>query len=191
MSNNSIKIDRPRGRQLMLRAWQIKMGEIIRNRDWPDGEKGPFETKSKIIKTIPSDLISNLKKHRGIPGEQAGEKYFDWLNGRAECFKNRQEDKKRFGSKAWIRSWIHRSICQTQGKCYYSGRALDWSQIGVKQKDQIFAPSIDHDREGGSLEYRLTFIRLNRSKQDMDLREWYLLVDEVKNHQKSNRTQVL
>ncbi len=134
---------------------------------------------STITELIPVGITTRLIQS-GLAEATVPQKYYDWLDGRAKDYADRTEDYLAFGSKAIVRSWLHRSVIKAEGRCYYTGRELEWEHIGTKNWDTITAPSIDHDRESSQLEYRLTYIRLNRSKQDMTLDEWYALTDTVK-----------
>lgn len=153
----------------------------VSNRDWPSNEPGPYIDAPTIKASIPPRIVSLLKTD-GSTEEEAQQKYYRWV----DCVGNNYRgDFADFGSNVWRRSWIHRAVIASDGKCYYTGREIDWSKIGKKDgRDAAMAPSIDHDRDLQQPEYRLTYIRLNRSKQDMKLAEWIALAAEVENYRK-------
>lgn len=152
-----------------------------------------YSTKQSILDSIPKPIISKMTS-TSISEAEAKDKYFKWLDRRAEDFSRplgKDEDQKPIlrddstliGSKSVIRSCIHAAVVTTDGCCYFTGDAIAWERLGKKECDELDAPSVDHDRDlPGNLEYRITTIRTNRSKQDMTVQEWLYLTDRVRKH---------
>lgn len=160
---------------------------------------GSYLTKEGICKSIPHNVVSRMiygAIHCScgrskpcscqIPREKVNEKYFTWIDGRARKFSDlaKLSDSTEIGSMAWIRSCIHCSVISSAGRCYFTGDLIAWEKVGTKKKrDEPDAPSIDHDRDmWGDLDYRITTIRTNRSKQDMTTSDWINLTERVKAH---------
>lgn len=123
--------------------------------------------------------------------------YTKWLQRRAVAHVRR--DKKRPGARSITiskyKEAIHKAVCSGGDRDYYTGEPLDWSIISKyrnkdskrgkkKYKQQLVSlPSVDHTLDKkGNLKFVICSWRVNDSKSDMTLPEFYALCESVLRH---------
>jgi len=130
--------------------------------------------------------LPHFLKERGIDKET----YKKWLERKARGLFLR--DKKYFEKRGKIFKWklqdykeaIHKAVCKSNGKCFYTGEDLAWGQIlkfdGSKKIDNL--PTVDH-LNGRKIDDKLDFVitswKVNDMKNDLSLKEFIELCEKI------------
>jgi len=135
--------------------------------------------------------LPNFLKEKGISAET----YRKWLERKARSLYRRDKNyfekygkDFKWGLKDYKES-IHRTVCKSDGRCFYTGEELAWEQIltfsGKEKIDNL--PTIDHlDRR--SLDNDLKFViaswKVNDMKNDLSLEEVISLCEKIVSRKK-------
>lgn len=129
------------------------------------------------------------------------ETYKKWLERKARSLFLR--DKKYFEKRGEIFKWklqdykeaIHKAVCESNGKCFYTGEDLAWEQIlkfDGKQKIHNL-PTIDH-LNGKKIDNKLNFVitswKVNDMKNDLSLEEFIELCEKIISRKKNLMTYI-
>ena len=145
---------------------------------------------SKLLYPVPENLRAVIDQSR----------YSRWLHAKANAHVRR--DRKRNGKDsctvARYKAAIHRAVCDGGDRDFYTGEVLDWklvskweniaSKEGRVQYKKRFAllPTLDHCLdEKGEPKFVICSWRVNDSKNDLTLEEFFELCERVLKFQKS------
>lgn len=125
--------------------------------------------------------------------------YERWLSRRAAAHFKR--DKKRSSKQASLEAFkeaIHKAVCASGGRDFYTGEELNWSLISkynnieakaggrIYKKGFAYLPSVDHVGGPCDLDFRICSWQTNDSKNDLTHQEFLALCRTVIAHFERN-----
>lgn len=125
------------------------------------------------------------------------EVYERWLDRKAKSIKrrNKEKDGKDYGLGLYKEA-IHKAVCDSEGKDFYTGENLDWSLLskfdnteakkgGVAYfKKFSLLPTVDHYDGRHKIDYVICSWKVNDAKNHMSYYEFVELCRKVINHSK-------
>ncbi|WP_456437788.1 hypothetical protein [Desulfurobacterium sp.] len=118
------------------------------------------------------------------------ETYRKWLYRKAQNLHRR--DRKYFEKKnkefkwklADYREAIHKAVCESDGRCFYTGEELAWEQISKFDGNEKIKnlPTVDHLRGrdvDSNLDFVITSWTLNDMKNDLNVEDFIKLCEKV------------